>query len=117
MAGGGRRGALSNVSQRSGGDVQQAPIFLSASDASGCPAGSRNLSGLPGFANPDFDTCCPCGHQPDNLEVPITYSEHFGQIHLALRNYKDGSTDGIRRHAAIRLVAFLWRSSQRSRAG
>ncbi|MGN6276324.1 MAG: hypothetical protein ACTHNP_10420 [Solirubrobacterales bacterium] len=64
-----------------------------------------------GFTNPDFDTCYPCGHQPDNLEVvvPITYSEHFGQIHLALRNYKDGSSDGIRRYAAIRLAAILWR--------
>ncbi|HET9675919.1 MAG TPA: hypothetical protein VFP21_00265 [Solirubrobacterales bacterium] len=64
-----------------------------------------------GFTNPDFDTCYPCGHQPDNLEVvvPITYSEHLGQIHLALRNYKDGSSDGIRRYAAIRLAAILWR--------
>lgn len=64
-----------------------------------------------GFTSPDFDTCYPCGHQPDNLEavVPITYSEHLGQIHLALRNYKDGSSEGIRRHAAIRLAAILWR--------
>ncbi|HEX5983644.1 MAG TPA: hypothetical protein VFY69_05490 [Solirubrobacterales bacterium] len=64
-----------------------------------------------GFISPDFDTCYPCGHQPDNLEavVPITYSEHLGQIHLALRNYKDGGSDRIRRHAAIRLAAILWR--------
>ncbi len=41
--------------------------------------------------------------------VPITYSEHLGQIHLALRNYKDGDSESIRRHDAIRLAAILWR--------
>lgn len=64
-----------------------------------------------GFVNPDFPTCYSCGHQPDNLEavVPITYSEHLGQIHLALRNYKDAGSSEIRRHDAIRLAAILWR--------
>lgn len=75
------------------------------------PAGPRYLSSLLGFIDPDFETCFACGHQPDGLGVvvPITYSEHLGQVHLALRNYKDGSSEGIRRHAAVRLAAILWR--------
>jgi len=64
-----------------------------------------------GFVNRDFDSCYPCGHQPDNLKavVPITYSENLGQIHLALRNYKDGNSEGVRRYAAVRLAAIFWR--------
>lgn len=64
-----------------------------------------------GFIDPDYETCYKCGHQPDCLDavVPITYSEHLGQMHLALRNYKDGDTAGIRRHDTIRLAAILWR--------
>src|ERR1700751_3660025 len=64
-----------------------------------------------GFVDPDYGTCYRCGHQSDNLDVmvPITYSEHLGQIHLALRNYKDGGSAGIRRHDAVRLAAILWR--------
>ncbi|MGE5283247.1 MAG: hypothetical protein ACM3N0_13185, partial [Chloroflexota bacterium] len=50
-------------------------------------------------------------HQPDCLDamVPITYSEHLGQMHLALRNYKDANSTAIRRHDSIRLAAILWR--------
>lgn len=55
--------------------------------------------------------CYPCAFQPDNLNavVPITYSEKLGQIHTALRNYKDGKSSVVRRQAAIRLAAILWR--------
>lgn len=55
--------------------------------------------------------CYPCAVQPDNLNavVPITYSENLGQVHTALRNYKDGRSHGVRRQAAIRLAAILWR--------
>lgn len=75
------------------------------------PAGPGICRVCWGFIDPDFDTCYKCGHQPECLDVmvPITYSEHLGQIHLALRNYKDGDSDGIRRHDAIRLAAILWR--------
>ena len=59
------------------------------------------------FMDPDFETCYRCAHQPDCLDamVPITYSEHLGQMHLALRNYKDANSTAIRRHDAIRLSA------------
>jgi len=64
-----------------------------------------------GFVDPSYETCFKCGHQPDSLAatVPITYSEHLGQMHLALRNYKDASNPSIRRHDATRLAAILWR--------
>lgn len=64
-----------------------------------------------GFIDPDYDTCYKCGFQPNCLDAmaPITYSEHLGQIHLALRNYKDGGSKAIRRHDAVRLAAILWR--------
>lgn len=63
------------------------------------------------FIDPAYDTCYKCGHQPDCLAavVPVTYSEHLGQVHLALRNYKDGGSTAIRRHGAVRLAAILWR--------
>jgi predicted amidophosphoribosyltransferase len=64
-----------------------------------------------GFIDPDYEICYRCDHQPDGLEamVPITYSEHLGQMHLALRNYKDGDSASIRRHDKVRLAAILWR--------
>ena len=39
------------------------------------------------FVSPEYDTCYPCGHQPETLNAvaPITYSEHLGQMHTALR--------------------------------
>lgn len=63
------------------------------------------------FIDPSFPTCYRCGHQPECLDVvvPISYSEHQGQLHTALRNYKDGASAGIRRNAAVRLAAILWR--------
>ena len=44
------------------------------------------------FIDPDYNRCYACAHQPDNFDVvvPITYSEHLGQMHTALRSYKDG---------------------------
>jgi hypothetical protein len=63
------------------------------------------------FIDPGYDTCYSCGFEPDNLAAvaPITYSENLGQVHTALRNYKDGESNAIRRHAAVRLAAILWR--------
>lgn len=63
------------------------------------------------FIDPDYETRFKCGHRPDCLDamVPITYSEHLGQMHLALRNYKDANSPAIRRHDVIRLAAILWR--------
>ena len=62
------------------------------------------------FIAPQYETCLPCDRQPNHLDtvVPITYSEHLGQMHTALRSYKDGPEEG-RRYATVRLTAILWR--------
>ena len=75
------------------------------------PAGSGICRICRTFIDPEYDTCYPCGFEPDNLAavVPITYSENLGQVHTALRNYKDGGSAAIRRNAAVRLAAILWR--------
>jgi hypothetical protein len=42
--------------------------------------------------DPAYAGCYNCSRQPSNLAavVPITYSINLGQMHLALRSYKDG---------------------------
>lgn len=42
--------------------------------------------------------------EPPRHVVPITYSEHLGQMHTALRDYK-GSPPRAQRYAMIRLAA------------
>lgn len=64
------------------------------------------------FKDPEYSSCHPCSMgQPSVLDavVPITYSEDMGQMHLALRNYKDGAQLSNRRFAMVRLAAILWR--------
>lgn len=62
------------------------------------------------FVDPGFATCLACNGQPNQLDliVPITYSEHLGQMHTALRSYKDGMPD-VQAYAMPRLAAILWR--------
>jgi predicted amidophosphoribosyltransferase len=67
------------------------------------------------FINPAYAVCIPCERQPDHLDAvaPITYSEHLGQLHTALRGYKDGFYPQVRRYAMVRLAAILWRFLER----
>jgi predicted amidophosphoribosyltransferase len=62
------------------------------------------------FISVDYSRCYQCGHQPHRLDVvaPITYSENLGQMHLALRSYKDG-VPAVRNYAMPRLAGILWR--------
>lgn len=62
------------------------------------------------FIPPTYSVCRSCERQPRNLDVvvPITYSEHLGQMHHALRSYKDGVSE-VQRYAMPRLAAILWR--------
>ena len=64
-----------------------------------------------GFIDPEYKTCYPCAFQPSVLDavVPITYSEHLGQIHTALRTYKEGESLAVQAYPAVRLAAILWR--------
>lgn len=62
------------------------------------------------FIDAGWRTCYRCGHQPENtaVVVPITYSIGGGQMHVALREYKEGS--GRRRHIFARdILAIVWR--------
>ncbi|MBK5220668.1 MAG: hypothetical protein JJE35_12950 [Thermoleophilia bacterium] len=63
------------------------------------------------FIDPEYEICFPCRQQPESLSLvlPVSYSEHGGQLHLALRNYKDGSVQQVREYAWVRLTAILWR--------
>jgi len=56
-----------------------------------------------------FDTCYPCGHRQRAADaiLPISYSPHLGQLHAALRGYKEGW--GSSRRFTIELAAVLWR--------
>ncbi len=62
------------------------------------------------FIPPQYDRCFPCSQTPQHLDAvaPITYSENLGQMHTALRSYKDGPTEA-RAYALPRLAAILWR--------
>jgi hypothetical protein len=63
------------------------------------------------FHDPDYPRCYPCSQQPNHLDVlvPITYSVDSGQMHAALRGYKDDLDPQVRRFHAVRLTAILWR--------
>jgi hypothetical protein len=63
------------------------------------------------FHAPDYEQCIACSRQPNNLDAfaPITYSVHAGQMHDALRGYKDDPLPEVRRFHAVRLTAILWR--------
>ena len=75
-----------------------------------CPVGVGICSTCKTFIDPDFDRCFACSRQPDWFDavVPISYSEHLGQLHTALRLYKRSSSS-VQQYAAVRLAAILWR--------
>ena len=62
------------------------------------------------FIEPGYNECYPCASGPSELDavVPITYSEALGQVHDALRGYKDGRP-AERSYAMPRLAAVMWR--------
>jgi predicted amidophosphoribosyltransferase len=61
------------------------------------------------FIDPAYDRCYKCASQPDTLDavMPITYSEHLGQMHTALRGYKEGLPQ-VQQYATVRLASILW---------
>lgn len=56
-----------------------------------------------------YDTCYPCGHRARAADavLPVSYSVHMGQLHTALRGYKEGWTSS--RRLTMELAAVLWR--------
>lgn len=76
------------------------------------PGGSGVCDRCRTFTKPSFARCIHCrSGEPDHIAavVPITYSEHLGQMHTVLRNYKERGSAQVRRYAQQRLTAILWR--------
>jgi predicted amidophosphoribosyltransferase len=76
------------------------------------PAGPGICAVCKTFIEDAYPRCYACGiRNPDHLDVvvPITYSEHLGQMHHVLRQYKEPGPADPRRYAAVRLTAILWR--------
>jgi predicted amidophosphoribosyltransferase len=73
------------------------------------PAGDGICSRCHTFIDPAYDRCYKCDRQPDVLDavVPITYSEHLGQMHSVLRSYKEGP-EQVQHYAMPRLASILW---------
>jgi predicted amidophosphoribosyltransferase len=74
------------------------------------PAGGGVCATCKCFIDPDYGRCYKCmtTNQCLDLVVPITYSEHLGQVHTALRSYKSGWPEE-QKYASVRLTAILWR--------
>ena len=70
------------------------------------------------FVDAGFDRCYVCAHQPNALAavMPIAYSVGGEQYHRALRAYKDGHSEQVRRGLTAQLAAVLWRFLRRHEA-
>jgi len=64
-----------------------------------------------GFKQATYKLCIACDRQPNHCDaiVPITYSLETGQVHHALRHYKDDRRKEIRTEFTFDLTAILWR--------
>jgi predicted amidophosphoribosyltransferase len=73
------------------------------------PAGDGICATCHTFIDPAYNRCYKCSSQPEPLDavVPITYSEHLGQMHTALRGYKEGPSQ-VQHYAMVRLASILW---------
>jgi predicted amidophosphoribosyltransferase len=74
------------------------------------PAGESICATCHTFIDPEYERCYRCSMQPELLDavVPITYSEHLGQMHTALRNYKEDGPVQVQHYAMVRLASILW---------
>lgn len=63
-----------------------------------------------GFPNEDWATDVGCGANPNHLDavVPISYAPGAGQLHTALRHYKDDPREAIRSRFHLQLASVLW---------
>jgi predicted amidophosphoribosyltransferase len=64
-----------------------------------------------GLPSPGYVTDVGCGSNPEHLDavVPISYAPGLGQLHTALRGYKDNRLPAVRRQQHVRLAAVLWK--------
>ena len=74
------------------------------------PPGTPDVCGVCLTFTEGRGTCYPCGWEARFADVvlPISYSVHFGQLHIALAQYK--RTPGtVGRRLQMELAAVLWR--------
>jgi predicted amidophosphoribosyltransferase len=64
-----------------------------------------------GFPGEGYSLDYGCGRNPDYLDAVamISYAPGLGQLHTALRHYKDSPIPAIRQRFQLRLAAVLWR--------
>jgi predicted amidophosphoribosyltransferase len=90
--------------------VEEASAAYAGAMRNVLPAGPGICAVCNTFIASGYTYCYRCNDQPDLLDaiVPITYSEHLGQMHVALRNYKE-AIGPPQRYAMVRLGGVLWR--------
>jgi len=90
--------------------VEEASVAFERAMRNMQPVGSGICQVCHQFIDPAYTRCYSCQTGPRYLDavVPITYSEHLGQMHTVLRTYKN-SLPQAQRFAAVRLTAILWR--------
>jgi predicted amidophosphoribosyltransferase len=73
------------------------------------PPGSPDVCSVCLTFTDGYETCFRCGRRDRAADgvLPISYSVHMGQLHTALRGYKEGWTSS--RRLTIELAAVLWR--------
>lgn len=64
-----------------------------------------------GFPGPGYAKDRGCGFNPDYLDAmaAISYEPMGGQLHTALRGYKDGATSSVRNRLTLVVASILWR--------
>jgi hypothetical protein len=64
-----------------------------------------------GFPAPPYTEDRGCAFNPDYIDVvtPVSYAPGLGQLHTALRGYKDNASDAVRRRFTLALASVLWR--------
>jgi len=64
-----------------------------------------------GFPAEGYDEDRGCAFNPSYLDavVPISYAPGLGQLHTALRGYKDNTSAAVRRRFSLGLASVLWR--------
>lgn len=85
--------------------------LLQSSMQSPAPPGPGICPICRGFPGPGYTEDAGCGFTPKHLDavVPISYAPGLGQLHTALRGYKDDVLPAVRRTFRLRLGAVLWK--------
>jgi hypothetical protein len=64
-----------------------------------------------GFPTPSYTEDRGCGFNPSHIDAvtPISYAPSLGQLHTALRGYKDNASPAVRHRFTLALASVLWR--------